>query len=155
MTCGSARASERVAYLLDINVLIARSDPWHEFHAPVKEWLGEAAGESLLLCPTAENAFLRILGHPDYPDGPGTPARALDALAALRRLPGAAFIPEDVSISDRTLFNDISTVTSRQLTDVYLLGLAVSRGAKLVTTDRRIPAHVVRTGPQALVVIRP
>ena len=142
-----------MAYLLDINVLIARSDPWHEFHTPVKEWLRGATGESLLLCPIAENAFLRIFGHPDYPNGPGTPLGALDALRALHRLPGAAFIPEDVSISNGNIFADISTVTSRQLTDVYLRGLAASRGAKLVTTDRRIPAQVVRGGPGALLVI--
>jgi len=27
-------------------------------------------------CPLTENAFLRILGHPSYPKGPGSPSAA-------------------------------------------------------------------------------
>ena len=41
-------------------------------------------------------------------------------------------------------------ITHAQITDVYLLGLAVSKKGKLATLDQRIPAEAVRGGLQAL-----
>lgn len=140
-------------FLLDVNVLIARSDPRHESHAAVRAWLGTVGSESLLFCPLVENGFLRIFGHPGYPGGPGSPAAASDDLAVMRALPNAALIPDDVSIQDPDLFGSLADLTPRQLTDVYLLGLAVSRGARFATLDGRIPAGAVRNGTDALIVI--
>jgi len=111
--------------------------------------------ESLLFCPLVENGFLRIFGHPRYPGGPGSPAAASDDLAVMRALPNAALIPDDVSIQDPDLFGSLANLTPRQLADVYLLGLAVSRGARFATLDGRIPAGAVRNGTDALVVIPP
>jgi len=144
-----------VPFLLDVNVLIARSDPRHESHAAVRAWLGTVGSESLLFCPLVENGFLRIFGHPRYPGGPGSPAAASDDLAVMRALPNAALIPDDVSIQDPDLFGSLANLTPRQLADVYLLGLAVSRGARFATLDGRIPAGAVRNETDALVVIPP
>ena len=102
-----------MAYLLDMNVLIARTDPRHESHAAVRSWMATVGNEQLLFCPLVENGFLSIYGHPAYPQGPGSPGRA----------------------------------------DVYLLGLAVSKGARLATLDGRIPASAVHGGHDALTVI--
>lgn len=106
-----------MAYLLDVNVLIARADPRHESHNAVRAWLA-----------------------------------AVD-LHDMRALPNAAFVPDDVSINDTALFSSISDLTPRQLTDVYLLGLAVSKGARFATLDGRVPADSVRGGRDALTVI--
>jgi hypothetical protein len=44
----------------------------------------------------------------------------------------------------------------RQLTDVYLLGLAVRMGGRLATFDRTIPlAAVVGATPERLAVVAP
>ncbi len=71
----------------------------------------------------------------------------------MRALPNAAFVPDDVSISDTALFPSTAGLTPRQITDVYLLGLAVSKGARFATLDGRVPADTVRGGPDALTVI--
>ncbi len=42
-----------------------------------------------------------------------------------------------------------------QITDVYLMGLAVHKGGKLATLDQRIPVSAVRGGSQALELITP
>jgi hypothetical protein len=42
-----------------------------------------------------------------------------------------------------------------QITDVYLLGLAVHKRGKLATLDQRIPAAAVRGGRKALELIIP
>jgi hypothetical protein len=41
-------------------------------------------------------------------------------------------------------------VTHGQITDIYLMGLAVKRGGKLATMDQRIPADAVRGGKKVL-----
>jgi predicted nucleic acid-binding protein len=44
----------------------------------------------------------------------------------------------------------------RQLTDVYLLGLAQRNGGRLATFDRSIPLQAVTgAGPDALIIIGP
>ncbi len=142
-----------MSYLLDVNVLIARTDPRHESHAAVRAWLDGLGTEPILFCPLVENGFLRIYGHPSYPGGPRTPGRAAVDLDDMRALPNAAFIPDDVSIHDTELFDRTPELAPRQLTDVYLLGLAVSKGARFATLDGRIPASSVRGGHDALTVI--
>ncbi|MFW5843132.1 MAG: TA system VapC family ribonuclease toxin [Spirochaetota bacterium] len=142
-----------MAYLLDVNVLIARTDPRHESHAAVRAWLTAVGAEKLLFCPLVENGFLRIYGNPAYPEGPGSPGRAAVDLHDMRALPNATFVPDDVSIDDTALFASTVDLAPRQLTDVYLLGLAVSKGAKFATLDGRIPANAVYGGYDALTVI--
>jgi hypothetical protein len=44
-------------------------------------------------------------------------------------------------------------LASAQVTDSYLLGLAVAHGGRLATLDRRLSATAVRGGAQALDVI--
>jgi hypothetical protein len=46
-----------------------------------------------------------------------------------------------------------ASFTHKQVTDLYLLGLAVHNGGKLATLDRRIPATLVHGGEQALTVV--
>ena len=100
-----------------------------------------------------ENGFLRVYGHHSYPGGPGSPAKAIVDLRDMLTLPNAAFVPDDISIRDTGLFAATAGLTPRQLTDVYLLGLAVSKGAHFATLDGRIPAAAVRGGVDALCVI--
>ncbi|MFO7782676.1 MAG: VapC toxin family PIN domain ribonuclease [Spirochaetia bacterium] len=136
-----------------MNVLIARTDPWHEAYATVSEWLDRVSSERLLFCPLVENGFLRIYGHPAYPGGPGSPERAAVDLRDMLELPNAQFISEDISIRDHDIFCSMANLTPRQLTDVYLLGLSVSKGARFATLDGRVPVDAVRGGSEALTVI--
>ena len=62
------------------------------------------------------------------------------------------FWPDDVSVCDPSGFS--LTVGHRQLTAVYLLGLAVRREGRLATFDRSIPVKAVRRArPDHLAVI--
>jgi hypothetical protein len=140
-------------YLLDVNVLIAGTDPGHEFHGRVRAWLRSIRGAALLFCPIVENGFLRIYGSAQYPGGPGSPEGAMPALQALRDLPGVRFIPDDISITDSTLFRSLTQVTSRRLTDAYLLALAVKAVASFATLDRGIGTEAVWAATHAVAVI--
>lgn len=137
--------------LLDINVLIARADPGHQFHAEASAWLRSQRQLEIATCPITENGFLRIYGHPSYPGGPGSPEGAAKDLVILRGRNDHFFLADTVSLMDRSV--SLREAGPSQLTDLYLLALAVQHSAKFVTLDQRVPAHLVKGGKSALVVI--
>ena len=53
------------------------------------------------------------------------------------------FWPDAVSLRDETMFDQAVVAGHRQLTDVYLLGLATQQAGRLVTFDRTIPIAAV------------
>ena len=92
---------------------------------------------------SAENAFIRILSDPGQ--GPSFfVARLAEHLNRFRRDPHYEFWPDAISILDDAMFNLPLVHGHRQLTDVYLLGLAVTHGGRLVTFDQSIPLGAVK-----------
>ncbi|MBV9491965.1 MAG: VapC toxin family PIN domain ribonuclease [Verrucomicrobia bacterium] len=140
-------------YLLDINVLLALCDEAHEFHEAAWVWFAPRRAAGWATCPLTENGFLRILGHPAHPARLGSLGAAREILAGLCQGQGHRFWPDEVSILDRTQFPELAAVTSKALTDLYLVGLAALKKARFATFDRRVNASVVTGGPQALEVI--
>ena len=66
------------------------------------------------------------------------------------------FWPDAVSLRDDTLFDPQVHVSYGQLTDVYLLGLALRMGGTLATFDASIPWRAVRGATrESLTVIAP
>jgi hypothetical protein len=140
-------------HLLDVNVLIALVDSGHPFHSQAKEWLGARLETGWATCPLTENALLRILGAPSYPRSPGGPSDVRRLLDQLRRVRGFEFWPDEVSFADTSLFSSLSGVTAKQLTDIYLVGLAVRRSGRFVTFDNRVSSRAVSGGDQAIEII--
>lgn len=140
-------------HLLDASVLVALCDDAHEFHAAAVAWFTATRAEGWATCPLTENALVRIMGHPRYPGGPGSPAKARPLLQALTRLPGHDFWADELSLGDATAFPSLQRTTAANLTDLYLLALALHHGARFATFDRRIDPAALPGGPAALVVI--
>lgn len=138
-------------YLLDVNVLLALSDPVHVQQAAAARWMANEGEESWATCPITENGFTRISSHPNYGNRPGGVETAVKYIRDLRGLRGWQFWAEDVSIID--VLEPNATITHSQITDLYLLGLAAQKGGKLATLDSRINASAVRGGREALFVI--
>ena len=132
------------AALLDVNVLIALFNEHHIHHDSAHDWFADHQGEPWATCPLTENAFLRILSDPSQRTTRVSMSILADHLGRFCRDERHEFWPDAVSMYDESLF-DISLLHGhRQLTDVYLLGLAVKRGGRLVTFDQSIPISVVK-----------
>ena len=87
------------AALLDVNVLIALLDPRHVDHERAHTWLADSAPLPWASCPLTENAVLRILGNPRYPNSPGPPAVVAPLPERWRsRLPRHRFWPDRLSL---------------------------------------------------------
>ena len=139
--------------LLDINLLIALCDPNHVDHHRVAGWFEEIGGKVWASCPITENGFLRILSSPNYPGLPGSLSAAKRLLKKLHRQEGHEFWADDYSIVDGTV--DLGQLISghKQITDLYLLGLAARRKGKFSSLDRHIPARLVEGGAEAYEVV--
>lgn len=140
-----------ITYLLDINLLLALSDPMHVHHEAAHGWFAKTGHLSWATCPLTENGFVRIASHPRYPNRPGEVPIVLALLRQFCTVEGHHFWTEDITI--RELLDVDSILTHTQITDVYLLGLALHKGGKLASLDQHIPVDAVRDGRGALELI--
>jgi predicted nucleic acid-binding protein len=63
-----------------------------------------------------------------------------------------AFWPDDVSLLDQRVADASRIHGPRQLTDLYLLALAVRHSGRLVTFDRSIASSAIRGGTERRLV---
>src|SRR5688500_17941282 len=131
--------------LLDVNVLIALLDGSHAFHAKAHAWWARQAANGWASCPLTENAVVRIMSHPSYSAARRfTVAEIIAALTAFAAGTDHRFWPDDLTFRDLSLFDPIKIHGPRQLTDLYLLALAVAKGEQLITFDQAIPLSAVK-----------
>lgn len=141
-------------YLLDVNVMVALLDRRHSFSAAAHHWFSTTIGpgDGWATSAITENGCLRVGMSSRFADA--TPLLFKDLLMALNeicQLPSHRFWPEDRSI--RTILPADVVLTKNQITDVYLLGLAMANNSKFATFDKKIPAFLLPGGPAALELI--
>jgi toxin-antitoxin system PIN domain toxin len=142
-----------VSFLLDVNVLIALLDPVHVSHDAAHQWFASTGNTSWATCPITENGVIRIIGNPRYPNSIGSPAAAAPIVARLCALPRHEFWKDDIGLLTSDVVDPVHIKTPAQVTDTYLLALAVFHGGMLATFDRRLATAAVRRGRRALHVI--
>ncbi len=142
-----------MTYLLDVNVLVALIDPAHVSHDAAHRWFEDCGHVAWATCPLTENGVIRIVGHPKYPGAPGSPAAVAAIIANLRTLAGHVFWPDDISLVGEARIDPAHLLTSGQVTDTYLLALAVVHDGRLATFDRRLSVKAVRGGKDAFHLI--
>lgn len=140
-------------FLLDVNVLIALIDPAHVQHDSAHLWFSKEGRHSWATCPLTENAVLRIVGNPRYPNSPGTPAAVVPIFEGLCALAGHKFWPDDISILDTSIIDRSRLLGFSQVTDTYLLALSRAHKGQLATFDRRLVVDAVSNGAKSLHLI--
>jgi uncharacterized protein len=129
--------------LLDVNVLIALLDAEHSLHSHAMAWFGEHAVLGWASTPITENGCVRIMAHSGYSNAQPI-AQIIKRLRLATTDPVHEFWPDDLSLLDERRFDATRIHGPRQLTDLYLLALAVKHSARLVTFDSGIPLAAVR-----------
>jgi toxin-antitoxin system PIN domain toxin len=128
----------KARYLLDLNALIAFGDPDHEHHQAIQEWFIASGKADWGVCPFTEAGFVRVTTNPGYRPASRTIAQATAILADFATHPGYRYW----AISDKwavlTASFSARLLGHQQVTDAYLLGLAVKEKGVLVTFDRGI-----------------
>jgi uncharacterized protein len=141
-----------VRALLDVNVLLALSDVAHIHHGRARSWWTTNSSTGWASCPLTQNGFVRIISKPGYTN-PFHLQTALASLAAQIAQSDHELWPDDISITDKSIFDHGHILGPNQITDVYLLALAVKNGGRLVTFDRGLPLRAVRTAEARYLVV--
>ena len=134
--------------LLDVNVLIALLDADHVSHRTALTWFSDHASDGWASCPITQNGCVRIMSHPGYPNA--RPVR--DVVERLRSATADRtheFWPDSQSLLDENIIDITRIHGPRQLTDVYLLALAVAQRGRLVTFDASIATEAVKRAKPA------
>jgi hypothetical protein len=138
--------------LLDVNVLIALLDADHSLHARAIEWFSGHAKRGWASCPITQNGCIRIMSHPGYPNALPVPS-IMERLTEASSSSHHEFWPDDVTLLDTSVTDGARIHGPRQVTDIYLLALAVRRGGQFVTFDASVSTEAVRGAQKAHLVI--
>ncbi len=145
----------RVA-LLDVNVIVALFDGEHVHHDIAHDWFADERHHGWATTPIVENGALRVLSSPAYHSDAISPTTLRAHLRTFCADGSHIFWPDDVSLLDDGVLAPQATLTHRQLTDVYLLALAVKHHGTLATFDGSIPLAPIKGARRAhLTVLAP
>ena len=130
--------STRARYLLDLNALISLADPDSLHYRAILAWFDSSGEDDWGICPLTEAGFVRVTTNPAYRGPTRTVEQATAILAEFARHPGYRYW----SISDKwavlTAPFSARLLGHQQVTDAYLLGLAIKEEGVLVTFDKGI-----------------
>jgi uncharacterized protein len=139
--------------LFDVNVLLALLQPDHVHFERAQSWWNANQQRGWASCPLTQNGFVRIVSQQSYRKPLPTP-EAVIRLAEQTERTDHVFWPDDISIADTAAFDRSGILGPNQITDAYLLALAVRNDGRLATLDRSVPLRAVRGAePRHLVVI--
>jgi toxin-antitoxin system PIN domain toxin len=125
-------------FLLDANLLIALAWPEHEAHNRAGSWFSRHSRNGWATCPLTEAAFVRILSNAAFSARALSPQNAVAVLEANMKLPGHRFWPDSISMADVFAESGKRIVGHQQITDAYLLALAIHHRGRLATMDENI-----------------
>lgn len=127
-------------YLLDTNLLIALLWSSHEHHDRALKWFARHRARGWATCPLTEAGFARIVSNPAFSRDAVQPREAIHVLSANTAVPDHIFWPDDAPFAEAVAFAGLRLIGHQQITDAYLLGLAIRRRGMLATLDERIAA---------------
>ena len=127
-------------YLLDINVLIALAWPVHVHHHAARRWFGASKTIAWATCPMTQTGFVRISSNPSIIRDAVRPEAALAMLKEMTQHPAHSFWPDAVSLAAPHYTFPSMLTGHRQITDSYLVSLAMRNKGVLATLDRGLIA---------------
>jgi toxin-antitoxin system PIN domain toxin len=126
------------ASLLDVSVLVALLWTSHTSHEKAQAWFGRHASAGWATCPPTQASFVRIVSNPSFSKSATTVEEATRLLSENSDHPAHQYWPADVNYFDAIKPFASRIVGHQQVSDAYLLGLAIYHKGKLVTMDRGV-----------------
>ena len=124
--------------LLDVNVLVALLWPAHESHGTVQDWFARNSRHGWVTCPFTQAGFVRIVSNPSFSPDAVSPEEAATLLEANLKHPHHRFWSDEIGLPEAIEPFCGRIIGHRQVTDAYLLGLAMHKRGRLATLDRAV-----------------
>ena len=137
--------------LLDVNVVLALLDQQHLHHETAREWLSSELVHGWASCAITQNGFVRVSSMSGYPNRV-SPIAAIELLREACSTEHHQYWSCSASLLDAASVDGLQIHGRRQITDLYLLALAVAQGGRLVTFDRSISRSAVIGADEAPLV---
>jgi toxin-antitoxin system PIN domain toxin len=138
-----------VTALLDVSFLVALFSPRHIHHEVAHSWFADRGWAT---CSVTVSGAIRVLSNAATGLIAARPDEAARRLRLLCAHEQHEFWSDSVSLLDTKRF-DLQFLTGRrQVTDVYLLGLAAKHRGSLVTFDSTIPLRAVKGATEGALV---
>jgi toxin-antitoxin system PIN domain toxin len=120
-----------------VNFLVALAWPNHMAHVQAVDWFLDNRKTPFATSPMTEAGFIRISMNPLIVTEQISLKAAMAMLETYRTKYKHVFWPDSISVSEAlSMVKPLSG--HRQITDAYLLSLAIANGGKLVSFDRGI-----------------
>ena len=126
------------SFLLDVNVLIALLWPPHEDHRRAQRWFSQNAQHGWATCAMTQAGFVRIVSNPAFSGRAISPGDALEVLNGSLKHPSHRFWTEDIGVAEAMAPFGQRLLGHQQITDAYLLGLAIHKKGRLATLDASV-----------------
>ncbi len=133
--------------LLDVNMLIALAWPSHVNHHDAHFWFTQNSPAGWATCPMTQCGFVRISSNPKIISDAVSPKEAIAVLKDIVSHVHHSFWADDAMLCDSEHMPMDLVVGHRQITDAYLLGLAVKNDGKLATFDKRVSSLLKKNSP--------
>ena|SRR5438105_1374542 len=117
-------------HLLDVNVLVALAWPTHEHHRIAEDWFAACRDDGWATCPFTQTGFVRLSSNKKLTKYARTPRRAVKLLGKMMSDESHIFWPDDLMITDSKFIALERLRGHGQVTDPYLLGLALKNGGR-------------------------
>lgn len=131
-----------MAFLLDVNLLVALAWPNHVHHRAALAWFLENYESGWSTCPLTQSGFVRVSSNPAAVSETKSPQEAARLLRRIVEFPRHEFWHDDVSFASSPILKEIRPAGYRQVTDAHLLALARHRDGRLATLDGKIRSLV-------------
>jgi toxin-antitoxin system PIN domain toxin len=140
-------------FLLDVNVLIALVTEGHIAHRKVTRWFRQQGGRHWATCPLTEAGFVRVVANPKFSESTIDMSEAMEMLGLLTQREGHEFLPVETGFLEAVKPFAEEMFGHQQVTDGYLLGVALKAKAVLVTLDGGIKSLAGNEFSEAVFVI--
>ena len=125
-------------YLLDANVLLALAWPEHAANERAGRWFARHRRDGWASCPMTQAALVRVLSNPAFSERALTPSGALQVLRRNIEGPEHQFWSDSIGVREAVERMPAALTGHQQITDAYLVALAIQNKGTLATLDRGI-----------------
>jgi toxin-antitoxin system PIN domain toxin len=142
-----------MVHLLDVNVLVALLWSTHIHHERAHSWFQKNSKHGWATCPLTQAGAIRILSNPSITRDAMSVQEATKYLASNLQHPTHQFWTDDLTFMQAVESVQTRLFGHKQITDAYLLGLAIHRKGGLVTLDQAMIALLLNHKTSSTVVV--